>query len=54
MPDLKHDEIYGYVTTEDTKTVTTEIYKQTVDDLDLTSVVSVVNGVAAKPYPTER
>lgn len=36
---------YGYVYADSTKNVTTPIYEQTVENLDMTELVKIVNGV---------
>lgn len=37
------NEAYGYVTEEGTKTVTTTVLEQTVDDLDMAAVIKAIN-----------
>jgi hypothetical protein len=53
MPDSekdKHDgRPYAYVEHKAVKDVTTEVFDQTVDELDIAGVVAVVNGLAKQP-----
>jgi hypothetical protein len=44
--DELHDEQYGYVETEAVKDVTTEVFTQTLDELDLAKVVLTINAPA--------
>lgn len=44
-PDEKHDDIYGYVTYTDFRDVTTTVLEQTVEDLDLKTVIRAVNAL---------
>lgn len=41
----KEEREYGYVYSDGYKTETTEVYDQTVDELDLTKVIKAVNGM---------
>lgn len=44
------DPEYGYVYFDDTKTVTEDVFEQTVDELNIKAVVSVINGIGAKQW----
>jgi hypothetical protein len=46
-PDEKHENIYGYVKSERTKDVDAQIFKQTLEDIDLAKVVLTLNTPAA-------
>lgn len=42
-PDEKHKDIYGYVDTESIKDENTDIFEQTVTELDVQAVIKAVN-----------
>lgn len=42
------NEAYGYVTTEETKDVESKVFEQQVDELNLSSVVAVINNITVK------
>lgn len=43
VPDEKHEEIYRYVESDVRRDVTTKIFEQTLDELDLAKVVMTLN-----------
>lgn len=47
-PDDKHPEIYGYVTTDSIQDVTTTVFEQRLDNLDLARLVLTINASAEK------
>lgn len=42
-PDENHKEIYGYVSIERTKNIETQVFAQTLEEIDLPKVVLTIN-----------